>query len=589
MVGRSGYILLYFIVVCIMVSCSGYSDRQGLVALDSLILQDPDSACELLAAYPADSLPTADDRAYHALLTTIADYKAYRPATTDSVINIAVNHYDHNGANEDKRMRSLLYKGCVMEELGDPEQAIEYYKRAEIVCPTEDYFHNGYINLRKASLYHLSFSDSISLDVYAKAIRYFHMVNERHYESLCLNSMGMLYSHLGNYDLAKLKILQAISIAEESSDSINMCVGYNNLSFLYYERHKYCDVLNTSKKLIKLGESFPLNQTCYNIISISFAKLGRPDSAEIFLNLAPKPIQIEDSISRWRAIAELAYARGDLKTYAYNNDIAINKSDSVLLASQADKIRQSENKYDMAMKDIKLLTRQRQLVFIIGLLLIIIIVVVFCIFIYRRREKYTRMELEEAISQISASRLQLEQVLHENKNRLNELKAQEEQLHHMQLLLKQMRNTHNGDKEHIKEQLGKTNQALNEADLSMKIQDQTLICLDEILRTVFYSGRYNSDQIIDNDSVINMKPEFWTNLYKLVSLKHDNIYSRIEAKGIVLNENEKKLIALSAANLPRAIIRRILDLKNIQVVSNRRQKLAKKIIGKYSNFEEIFN
>jgi len=199
------------------------------------------------------------------------------------------------------------------------------------------------------------------------------------------------------------------------------------------------------------------------------------------------------------------------------------------------------------------------------------------------------MELEEAISQISASRLQLEQVLHENKNRLNELKAQEEQLHHMQLLLKQMRNTHNGDKEHIKEQLGKTNQALNEADLSMKIQDQTLICLDEILRTVFYSGRYNSDQIIDNDSVINMKPEFWTNLYKLVSLKHDNIYSRIEAKGIVLNENEKKLIALSAANLPRAIIRRILDLKNIQVVSNRRQKLAKKIIGKYSNFEEIFN
>lgn len=85
-----------------------------------------------------------------------------------------------------------------------------------------------------------------------------------------------------------------------------------------------------------------------------------------------------------------------------------------------------------------------------------------------------------------------------------------------------------------------------------------------------------------------MNPEFWKNLYHLVSLKYDGVFARIESNGIALNETEKKLIALSAINLPRAIIRRILDLKNIQTVSNRRQKLAKKITGRYSSFEEIF-
>ncbi len=40
--------------------------------LDSLIAVAPDSAAALLEAIPADSLPTAADRAYHALLLTQA-------------------------------------------------------------------------------------------------------------------------------------------------------------------------------------------------------------------------------------------------------------------------------------------------------------------------------------------------------------------------------------------------------------------------------------------------------------------------------------------------------------------------------------
>ena len=180
------------VVMLTVASCGGNSDRPGLVALDSLILPDPDSACELLAAYPPDSLLTADDRAYHALLTTIADYKAYRPATSDSVINIAVNHYDHNGANQDKRMRSLLYKGCVMEVIGNLKGAMGCYKEAQYACPDNDNFHKGYIHFRIGALFQSVAEVEQAVYYYKKAINAFIQVQEKYYYINCLNIKSAL-------------------------------------------------------------------------------------------------------------------------------------------------------------------------------------------------------------------------------------------------------------------------------------------------------------------------------------------------------------------------------------------------------------
>ncbi|MBQ0088505.1 MAG: hypothetical protein KBT27_04140, partial [Prevotellaceae bacterium] len=503
-----------------------------------------------------------------------------------STINIALSHYDHNGANPDHRMRSLLYKGCVMEELGDAEQAIEYYKRAETLCPADDYFHIGYINFRKALLYQNAYADSIPTGCYNKAIQAFRAIGNKHYEGQALNSFGALYFY-SNPDSALLMVNQSISLAQEINDSVGIVDGYNSIIAILYRKKAYREITELVKQqLIPLSDGS--DRMIYDIISISFSKQGELDAARNVLQTAPDACTIEDTISQLRALSEIELASGDTQQYILHNSIAVDKSDSLMFASQADKIREAEAKYDMAQKEVENLTIQRQYIFVIAILSIVIIIVSFCVYFYRRREKYARIELEDAISQVTASRQQLEQVLYENQNHVNELKAQEEQLHKMQSLMGQAHDTHNDDLAHIEEQLSKTNKALDAAEVSTKIQDQTLVCLDEILRAVFYSGRYNSDQIIDNDSVLNMKPEFWNELYNLVSLKHNDIFARIEAKGIVLNENEKRLIALSVANLPRAIIRRILGLKNIQVVSNRRQKLAKKITGGNSSFDEIF-
>ena len=128
------------------------NDSAGLVELDSLIAAAPDSAAARLADWPADSLRTAGDRAYHALLLTQARYKAYIPLDSGSLdtINLAVAHYA-DGHDPDKLMRSLLYKGCVFEELPRIDSAMYYYKAAEDhAARSGDTYYRGYALMRMA-------------------------------------------------------------------------------------------------------------------------------------------------------------------------------------------------------------------------------------------------------------------------------------------------------------------------------------------------------------------------------------------------------------------------------------------------------
>ncbi|WP_407402943.1 hypothetical protein, partial [Sodaliphilus sp.] len=558
-------------------------------AIDSLILQAPDSACGMLAAYPADSLTTDDDRAYHALLTTIADYKAYRPATTDSAINIAVNHYDHDGANPDHRMRSLLYKGCVMEELGDPEQAIEYYKRAETICPANDHFNIAYINLRKASLYQVAYSDSIAIEIYDKAQHEFNKAGNKHYESLCLNSMGIIYNHLYDDNLAMSKLQQAIKIAKEVDDSVNLGEAYNTLCLLFYRQGRYEDVVSSSKNLFEYDVNQIPGRTRYDILSISFSKLGYPDSAEKYLNLAPSPLLTEDSISKSRAFAEVALAKGDINAYIYNNDWAVNKSDSLLIVGQAGKIKEAESKYDMAMIEVKHLSKQKQLILAIALLALIIVITLAVVYYQKRHIAQVRIENEEAQSQLAALSCHLSQIASENKKRVQELKAQEQQLHKLQDIIINLENEQHEliARSEVGQQLEQTQETLKFTEKALAIQEKTRFCLDEILRLSYYSGKYNSDQVIDNDSVLMMSTDFWDLLYEIVSLKHNNLFERLN-KQASLSDDEKKLIALCAISIPGAIIRRILKYKTIQVVTNHKRKIAKKITGTSNRIEDIF-
>ena len=584
-------ILIIAFVAWMMAACNSHADRESLVAIDSLIMQNPDSAYSVLKSYPTDSLTSEDDHAYYALLTTIADYKTYRPATTDSVINIAVNHYDHDGANLDKRMRALLYKGCIMEELGESEIAIEYYKRAEKVCAPNDDFHIGYICLRKAILYQLAYSDSIPMENYRKAIVYFHNARAKHYESLCHNSIGMIYSRAGNYDLAVKELRQCIALARSINDTLNLCEGYNAMCHTYYGFDLYEKVIAASDTLFKISANVTLPRSSYDIVSISFSKMGCPDSATKYMEMAPKPVVVEDTISYLRSVAELALAKGDIKGYIQNNDRAVNKSDSLLLLGQVEKIRTAEAKYDLAMQEVENLSKQKRLILVISALSLLVAIVSSIVYFQRKRIAHIKIENEEARNQLSLLKRNLTETESESQKRIVALREQELQLQKMQedIRLLELGNQEKINSTSIEKQLMQTRDMLQTAEVAIAIQTKTRFCLDEILRLSYYSGKYNSDQVIDNESTLELSQDFWKTIFEVVSLMHDNLFERIRQKGVTLTENEKKLLSLCAINIPSAIIRRVLKYKSIQIVSNQKRKLALKATSTSTRIEDIFS
>ncbi len=306
---RSRYHLYILSIVALIATSCGTpafrSDHPSLVAIDSLVLQYPDSACKLLAAIPSDSLQSDDQRAYHALLTTIAQYKAYYPITSDSIINIALNHYNHNGANPNKRMRSLLYKGCVMNEMGDTEAAMTYYKMAQHHCPENDFFHRGFIDFRIAFLYQQNEETTHALAYYRKALTSFKTAHNIHYQLKCEEFLGALY-RLQNPDSAFFYIHQTLNNAKLHHKDAMYYEAKVDLAGYYFLKKDFQKSKQLSIEAINQAADLLKDSYAYYFACLSYLKIGNTDSAQYVLSIIPNPTTIEDSMQYHRCKAEIA-------------------------------------------------------------------------------------------------------------------------------------------------------------------------------------------------------------------------------------------------------------------------------------------
>ena len=190
-------IILSLITLAIVVGvagCGGLHRYDGrLVAADSLMQTDPDSALALVSAVSPDSLATEGDRAYRDLLMTQARYKAYQDilASDDSAITRAMAWYRAHSGEREKLTRAYLYKGAMMQELGHVDSAMYYYKTAEITADPKDYANLGQINTRIAALYLDYYADmQICYDKNKQALQYYKLTGNKPLQLVCMLNMA---------------------------------------------------------------------------------------------------------------------------------------------------------------------------------------------------------------------------------------------------------------------------------------------------------------------------------------------------------------------------------------------------------------
>ena len=339
-------LVMVALLVAMLTGCGAHRYDGRLVAADSLMRNDPDSALALLEDLPTASLTTDGDRAYHGLLLAQARYKAYVVATSDSDINRALSYYRAHSGEREKLTRAYIYKGAVMEELGHPDSAMYYYKSAEATADEKDYVNLGQVNTRIADLYRRYYgNEEICFDKYKRAL-YFHTVTgNKHLQQNCLYNMAVCLS-ISNTRDPKNYLAQALDLALELNDSVNVYFCLERLCRqLSLREHRFTEAKKIAFICLTKYRKYIGNELILDLSHI-YANTKMPDSARFYLGLIDNTLlnrNPQDRINRYVALSTISEAEEDTVMRNYYNNLQNQLADSIDNTTEKNYIQLIEN------------------------------------------------------------------------------------------------------------------------------------------------------------------------------------------------------------------------------------------------------
>ena len=539
--------ILIFLGLSVAGCRGGRSYDSRLVAADSLVASQPDSALRLLRGVGFDSMCSDADRAYFALLLTQAKYKCDETITSTDTIDIAVDYFS-GGGDADKRLRSLIYRGASLTDMGEITAAMEAYKQAEAAASPNDYENLGYINLRMASLYQKVYAKNFDhIDKYKIALMNFYQANDKHYQLVCLSRLGQVY-RLVNMDSAYLYIKKAIELSRELNDSLWLFMNYEFLSGYYMKIGNLQKQKETALYVIKNGQKYA-DYDCYYILSRAYANLGKTDSAKVYFYKTPQiRYAAEQEVSRLATLREIAISENDYKlAYKY---LLLDKSISDSLTS---------SKYSISLSRFEKLIEDERISF---------------------EKNLAKKESETTMWKLLVIILLLIAII------FAILWKRHVELSHYILEIQTLKNNYASAKEIIKENIRKLD-SINGNDINsgliLSIKDSFEIQFEQIKKVI---------QIVDGiDNLTQQQIKFKlnkaihsfdktsqiANYVNLINLTHNNAIERLKVEFPSLDETDLNLIALTLLGLPNSFICFMLDYKNRQSVINRRNSIIKKL------------
>jgi len=536
-----------------LAGCGGaphYDER--LVQADSLMMPQPDSALTVLQAIDADSLTTDADHAYHALLTTQAMYRCYVTATSDSAINCALDYYRHHQGEREKLTRALIYKGAVMEELGDPEEAMRFYKQAETQAAQDDYFNLGYTKLRIATLFIQNFStDSTTVIRLTDASKIFEALNDTNYTIITLGTLGTMYCHI-NQDSAIYYLMRTIRLAQ-SFDPTLQYDYISKLSGINYYNGNYQESKKLALYIINNGKAYCGENQYYYYASYSYLKLHQLDSARYILSITPPPSCAIDSMNNFKLRAEIAKANNDYKTYSLNINQYHSFTEKIRFTQSKD-IKKTETiiEKNVAENKNQILSKHNDFL----KYAITIVVLLFFIGIYG----YKRM-----LNSLNKYQAEYKNVKDELESAMSELKSQQQKIENME-----------GRNQDISKLVNYRLSAFNDLYQSMRVKTTEQ---DKVKKIIPFSSFIKL--LNDRKQIIEFKPSnsFWDKMRISIDGEYNGIVTFVEKNYPNLSQDDLKLFCLCCSKISPQIIKLCLNFTNAKTVSNYKRRLLKVKMG----------
>ncbi len=541
---------------------------------------------------------TASERAYHALLTAQAMYKAYIPATTDSVINVAWDYYGNLGmfasaTDRQRRVRAMLYKGTTAEELGHPDSAMYWYKRTEDFAQDDDHFNKGYSLMRQAALYQSQHTtDSADLKRYKMALRHFAAMNDTNYQLVCLTEIGTLYRKM-NLDSARYYINQALDKSRNFDDKF---FYYTNLvvnAGFELSSGNFSSVIESCRYVLENGIDYNSPDECRLLLSSAYIHINMPDSASKALPINLFSLQPEDRVMYYDTKALMMQHNGDSLNY-YKNCLNGNLlADSILIESLQGKVRTAESRYELSKSQLALSKQHAEKKLWINLSIALILLLIICYTYFKYRLIKRKSELQSAQNQLFILNDQLNSITYnEYELRHSFDLISREQYSLIVTLESEINSVKNNQKEQrhklLAELQDKENE-LSQAKLSMK---KMLASYEEFCAIITDQIELMS-KIAEKSQVLNNNPQlFLEQVKKIVSDKDNQIwvklrvlvehlYPGIMSKILILHSNltnrERLLIMLTLMDLEPNAIAGCMKWSNAAMVSRHQYNLKIKM------------
>lgn len=524
-----------------------------LARIDSMVYhQHEKEALPLLLQMKTDQL-SKQERAYHTVLLSMAMYKNYVPCTSDSAINEAVSYYRNKG-DDLKYLKALVAQGCVNEDIGQLEQAVESYHQAEQLPPSTDSSMIAYAKLRLGVLYQEQVigSSTIALEKYNEALPLYRALGDKHYELVCLTSIGGIYRNIDEkHDSAVICMKDAIALAQELGDQYHAFANRYLLSEYYLLREQ--NYVKSKKYALQAVAADPAiidHPRAHYRLATSYLNLGRPDSAVFYLNRAPRATSARDSIVYLELMSDLEhqYRKNDAKSKDYMQ-MAHAIADSLTINGLNHRLLEVEKKYDHQLAVLKQMeneSRLKEALLLAALLALGLLALTFLVWRYKNQLKMRQNEVELLKADLNGSLASLEQM----QARLDARKLNDE------------------------------SQKAQSDELRAIINQQ----IDAVHQLMAWSYQYDGDKFAAKFREMMTLPgmgddsSYWSHLQVLVNELHDNVLVKAqEEAGGTLNESELNLLALYCCGFSRTVIMVCMDYKNIGTVYNKKIQIAKKL------------
>ena len=530
---------------------------QELVRIDSMVYhQHEQEALPLLQQMNTEQFSN-EERAYHAVLLSMAMYKNYIPCANDSAINEAVVYFKKSGDNV-KYLKALVAQGCVSEDMGNLEAAVQSYHHAEILPPSTDSSLVAYAKLRLGMLYQHQIigSSTLAVDKIKGALALYESIHNAHYELVCLGELGSLYRGYKEREKQD-SCLYFLAQAYDKATSLHDTYYQFTTTFVraeYYEliRKDYLRAKTDAVNAINIGHEVIDHPRAHLCAASSFLHLGQTDSAKYYLDRMPPLVTAPDSVKYYNLLADIAKNQNNTQQWEHSKNKAQAMADSVLIGSLNHRLLEVEKKYDVQLAEldkVKNVSQLRGTMLALAGVVIAALALLLGLLRYRSRLKIKENEADMLRGDLEASLASLEQ---------------------MQTRLEAYELNPHADE-------GKKAQS---DELRTIINQQ----IDAVHQLMEWSYQYDDDKFAakfrETMTLSDMGDDsnYWSNLQTLVNELHDNVLVKAqEAAGGTLTESELNLLALYCCGFSRTVIMVIMGYKNIGTVYNKKIQIAKKL------------